>query len=132
MSATTATLAGRRAAEALMVDACTITRASGSPSTNTTTGVVTDTPTTVYAGKCRVQQVAPISKPGDVAEAAVWLQRLALQLPASVAGLATDDKVTITASQLDPDLVGRVFHVRELGHKTHVTARRVQIEEVTS
>jgi hypothetical protein len=81
MSATTATLRGRLAAEANMVDACTIQRVTGT-STNDT--------------------------------------------------IASDDLVTITASLLDADLVGRTFRVRELGHKSHMTARRVQLEEVTS
>jgi hypothetical protein len=131
MSATTAVLAGRRAAEALMVDACTIQRVTGT-STNDTTGVVTPTYSTIYAGKCRVQQIVPVSKPADIGQAQVWLQRLELQVPISVTGIASDDLVTITASLLDADLVGRTFRVRELGHKTHLTARRVQLEEQTS
>lgn len=131
MSATTAVLAGRRAAEALMVDACTIQRVTGT-STNDTTGVVTPTYSMIYAGKCRVQQIVPVSKPADIGQAQVWLQRLELQVPISVTGIASDDLVTITASLLDADLVGRTFRVRELGHKTHLTARRVQLEEQTS
>jgi Family of unknown function (DUF6093) len=131
MSATTATLRGRAAAENLMIDACTVQRVTGS-ATNDTTGVVTPTYSTIYTGKCRVQQVVPIAKPANVGEAAVWLQRLVLQLPMSVVGIQSDDLVTITASVLDGDLVGRTFHVRELGHKTHATARRVQLEEITS
>jgi hypothetical protein len=121
----------RLAAEANMVDACTIQRVTGG-STNDTTGVVTPTYSTIYSGKCRVQQVVPIAKPAHVGEAAVWLQRLVLQVPMAVTGIASDDLVTITASLLDADLVGRTFRVRELGHKTHMTARRVQLEEVTS
>jgi hypothetical protein len=131
MSATTAVLAGRRAAEALMVDGCTIQRVTGT-STNDTTGVVTPTYSMIYAGKCRVQQIVPVSKPADIGQAQVWLQRLELQVPISVTGIASDDLVTITASLLDADLVGRTFRVRELGHKTHLTARRVQLEEQTS
>lgn len=131
MSAKTATLRGRVAAEALMADACTIKRVTNQ-STNDNTAVVTPTYSTIYSGKCRVQQTVPVSKPHDVGEAAVWLQRLELQVPMSVTGIASDDLVTITASALDADLVGRTFHVRELGHKSHMTARRVQIEEVTS
>jgi hypothetical protein len=131
MSATTAVLAGRRAAEALMVDACTIQRVTGT-STNDTTGVVTPTYSTIHAGKCRVQQIVPVSKPADIGQAQVWLQRLELQVPISVTAIASDDLVTITASLLDADLVGRTFRVRELGHKTHLTARRVQLEEQTS
>jgi hypothetical protein len=131
MSATSATLRGRLAAEALMVDTCTVQRQTGS-TTNDTTGVVTPTYSTIYTGKCRVQQRVPVSKPADVGQAHVWLQRLELQVPMSVTGIASDDLVTITASLLDADLVGRTFRVRELGHKTHMTARRVQLEEATS
>jgi hypothetical protein len=61
MSATTATLRGRLAAEANMVDACTIQRVTGT-TTNDTTGVVTPTYTTIYSGKCRMQQTVPVSK----------------------------------------------------------------------
>ena len=131
MSATTAVLAGRRAAEASMVDACTIRRQTGT-STDDTTGVVTPTYSTVYAGKCRVQQKAPASKPGDVAQAAVWLQRSELQLPMSAPPARSDDRVDITASALDPNLPGTVYHVRDVGSKTHSTMRRYQIEQVTS
>lgn len=130
MSAVTATLAGRRAAEALMVDACTIKHKTGETA-DPETGATTPAYSMVYSGKCRVQQRVPVAKPSDVGEAALWLERLQLQVPMSVVGISSNDLVTITASALDPDLVGRVFHARELGHKTHMTARRFQIEEVT-
>lgn len=131
MSATSATLAGRRAAERNMVDACTITRRTGSV-TDPETGVIAVTYATIYTGKCRVKQVVPASRPTDVGQAFLWLQRLEIQLPMSVASVLSDDIVTVTASLLDPDLVGRIFHVRDLGHATHKTSRRHQIEEFTS
>jgi hypothetical protein len=40
--------------------------------------------------------------------------------------------VTITASVNDPDLVGRVFLIRDLFHKTEPTARRVGVIERTA
>lgn len=114
-----------------MVDTCFIRRKTGE-TTDLETGVITPTYTTIYQGKCRVQQIAPMSKPADVGQAAVWLQRLTLQLPVSeTTGIASNDLVTITAAAFDPDLLNRTWHVRELGHKTHATMRRVQIEEVT-
>lgn len=131
MTAEIATLQGRIAAETLMVDACTIRRATGTASSDVT-GAVTPTYTTLYAGKCRVQQTVPVSKPAEVGQAAIWLQRLQLQLPMAVTGIQSDDLVTVTASALDAELASRTFRVRELGHKTHMTARRLQIEEVTS
>jgi hypothetical protein len=131
MSATTAVLAGRRAAERLMVDACTIRRVTGT-STDNVTGVVTPTYTVIYSGKCRVQQQVPVSKPGNVGQAAVWLQRSELQVPMSAPPALSDDRVDITTSALDPNLPGTVYHVRDLGAKTHSTKRVYQIEQATS
>ena len=54
MSAADAVLAGRQAAEALMVDSCRIT-SGGEPTTDPDTGNVTTIRTTVYEGRCKVQ-----------------------------------------------------------------------------
>ena len=131
MSAVTATARGRRAAEALMVDAVVVKRKTGE-STDADTGVVTRTYSTIYSGKCKIQQRAGVARPSSVGEAEVFLSRLEMHVPASVTGIATDDIATITASALDADLVNRVFHVRELAHKSFATARRYSIIEVTS
>lgn len=130
MTANTVTMRGRAAVERLMVDSCTITRQTIA-STDPETGQITYNTTAVYSGKCRVQQKAPAARPHQLGEASVWLQRLELQLPMSVTQVASDDLVAITSSTLDADLVGRTWRVRELSHKTHETARRHQIEEVT-
>jgi hypothetical protein len=123
---------GRTAAEAGMADACTIRRASGSGTTDPVTGVPSQAYTTLYTGKCRVQQQVAIARPHDVGEDKVWLVRFDLQLPmATSAGLEVGDRVTITASVADPDLTGRVFMVNELAHKSEATSRRVGIIEVT-
>jgi hypothetical protein len=123
---------GRTAAEAGMADACTIRRASGSGTTDPVTGVPSQTYTTLYSGKCRVQQQVAIARPHDVGEDRVWLVRFDLQLPmATSAGLEVGDRVTITASVADPDLTGRVFMVNELAHKTEATSRRIGVIEVT-
>lgn len=121
---------GRLAAEAGMVDACTITRVAGR-STDTTTGAVTLTTSTLYTGKCRVQQLQAQVSTEDVGEDQVLLLRLEVQLPMGVTGLQVGDRITVTASAHDADLVGRVFRVHDLAHKTHATARRVQCLEVT-
>jgi len=131
MSAVSAMLRGRTAAEALMVDTCTVTRPNPNPTTDGT-GHVIKTYTAVYTGKCKVQRQQSVARPQLVAEAEVFISRLELHLPTSVTGVASDDIATITASAHDPDLVGRVFHVRELAHKSFQTARRYQIIEVTS
>lgn len=124
---------GRAAAESLMVDTCTITRTTGE-STNDDTGVVTLTTSAIYTGRCRIQQsqLGADSTPADPGEAYVRLVAFELQLPMSVTGLRVGDVATITASALDPDLVGRAFNILGLAHKTHATARRLQVQEVAT
>jgi hypothetical protein len=123
---------GQAKAAASMADACTIRRKNTSDTTNPVTGVGATTYTTLYTGKCRVQQQAVIARPHDVGEDKVWLVRFDLQLPvATTAGLQVGDQVTVTAAVNDPDLVNRVFTVNELAHKSEPTARRIGIVEVT-
>ena len=135
MSAASALLRGRALALSLMVDTCTVTRLD--PATTTTdpdTGVVTKGFTTIYSGPCKVQRVPRASRtqPVSVGEAEVILSRLELHVPTSAVGILADDIATITASTFDADLVGKVFHVRELAHKSWETARRYGVEEVAS
>lgn len=111
-----------------MVDACTITRI-GERVTDTTTGEVTEPTSTLYTGKCRVQQSATQAQREDAGEDHLLLLRFEVQLPMSVTDLEVGDLVTVTASAHDPDLPGRVFRVHDLAHKTHATARRVQCVE---
>jgi hypothetical protein len=130
MSATSAVLAGRRAAERNMADACTITRVTGD-TTDLQTAAVDKTTATIYSGKCRVQQTRGISRPTTVAEVYVFQTRYELQLPVATSpDIQINDVVTVTAAALDADLVGRTYWVRELANKTHATARRLGIEEV--
>jgi hypothetical protein len=130
MSAASALARGRAAVEALMVDACTITRV-GERDTDTTTGEVTEPVSTLYTGQCRVQQAQAQATEETVGEDHLLLLRLEVQLPMSVTGLEVGDLITITASVHDPDLPGRVFRIHDLAHKTHATARRVQCVEKT-
>lgn len=130
MSAASVLARGRAAAELLMVDACTIRRKTGE--STGAGGVVTPTYSTLYTGKCRVQQDKAQAQQQDPGEAHVLMLRLEIQLPMSVTGLQAEDVVTITASAHDADLVGRVFIVRDLAHASHKTARRVQVMERTS
>lgn len=123
---------GRVAAQALMVDACTITRVTGE-TTDGDTGVVTPTTVTVYIGQCRVQQsqLGADSVGVDPGEVAVRLVAFEVQLPvAGTDGLRRNDRVTVTAAAHDADLVGREFALVGLAHKTHATSRRIQVQEV--
>lgn len=130
MSAATALARGRAAIEALMVDACTIERPAGESTASS--GVVTPTTGAVYAGKCRIQVKAETGQGQNSGQAYVIVQRLELQLPITAAELAEGDVVTMTASAHDPQLVGKTYTVRDVVRKTHLTARRATVIEVTS
>lgn len=112
-----------------MRDTCTIRRETGE-ATDPFSGVITPTWAALYAGRCRVQQGLAQADQHDTGEDYQLQLRMVLQIPASVTGLKVGDEVTITASQ-DPDLVGRVFLVRDLMHKTDLSSRRVGITERT-
>jgi hypothetical protein len=115
-----------------MLDACTVQHQTGS-STDTDTGVVTPTYSTVYSGKCKVQQSTPASGPTDSGEAAVYVSQLQLHVPvnATTALIAPDDLATITACPLDSGLVGKAFHLRAPAHKSFATARRFPMIEIS-
>jgi hypothetical protein len=120
---------GQAAAEAGMVDACTIRRLTGN-TTDQDTGEPTKTWDDLYAGKCRVQQSLAQAAQQDVGEDYLLQLRLVVQLPVAVTALEVNDEITITASR-DTDLVDRVFLVRDLFHKTDMTSRRVGVTERT-
>lgn len=122
---------GRAAAEALMVDTCTIRRRAGE-TTDEYGQIVPTFGDPLYEGACRVQQAGTQASAQNPGEAYVLMLRLEVQLPMSVVGLEVGDEVEITDSVHDPDLVGRTFLVRDLAHATHKTARRVQVTERTS
>jgi len=121
--------AGRAAAEALQVDACTVQRQTGT-STDPNTGVVTPTYSTVYTGQCRVQSRALVGQTPDAGEHRWAAGVFEVQLPMSSAACAVDDLVTVIASVLDPELVGVVLRVKSLFHKSHATSRRLMCEEM--
>lgn len=115
-----------------MVDECVVEAVTGS-TTDPTTGVVTDTVEQVYSGKCRVQQASPSAAEKQAGEADLLLVGRVLSLPvATSTGVRAGHRVRLTASQHDPDLVGRRFWVKGESAKSHATARRLGIEEATS
>jgi hypothetical protein len=114
-----------------MVDVCTIRRPSGISSDpdsgKTTKTYLSPNP---YTGPCRMQQHPTQAQQQDSGEDYLLMVRLELQLPMSVTGIRVGDEVTVTASR-DPDLLGRVFLVRDLFHKTDASARRIGVTERT-
>jgi hypothetical protein len=130
VSAADALLAGRREAEALMIDACTAAR-PGESITDPDTGEVTPSSTPVYSGPCKVQQTISQASNPTAGSHAFTVQDSRVDFPVSAGPLMVDDIVTVTASALDSQLVGSVFRVVELFHKTMATAQRTRVEEVT-
>lgn len=134
MSAEKTVLRGRIAAIRLMVDACTIKRLSGQV-TNLQTGAVIDSYTTLYSGICRIQRVRGqrlgSAHPAIIGAAQIYQQPLAVHVPVTVGGIILQDIVTVTASLMEPDLIGRQFWVQVLPPKTFTTAHRYGLQEVT-
>lgn len=134
MTAAGALAAGRVAAEALMVDECTITRAgTGAGPIDEGTGVVTPpAPTVVYSGPCRVQRPGTSSsRQADTGGYEVGVDTLLVQLPISASGVKRGDDFTVTAvgDLTDPDLLGLTAEVRANLCKTHATKRTLICEE---
>lgn len=133
MSAATALARGRLAAQALMVDACTIQHRTGQ-TTDPLSGVVTPTYALKYSGKAKVQTAGAgsMGRRYNVGEVAEVMVRLELHLPiVGSESVARGDLITITVCLHDAALVGRVMRVHDLSHKSFATARRFLLEEVT-
>lgn len=131
MSVSDLLAAGRAAAEVLMVDRCTVRRVTGK-TTNTSTGEVTPTYAVVMTNQaCKVQARGNWGESRDVGEANLVILSIEVHFPVAITSIDTRDEITIDASVHDPDLVGRVFRVRDIHHKSFATARRLMCQEVT-
>ena len=125
-------LAGARvAAEALMLDACTVVR-RGAPSTNASTGAVTVSSMTVYSGKCKVQASGTSARVVEAAGRTATVEPLEVHVPVGAFAPRPGDVVTVTASEYDPALVGRVYRVTAANLKSAASAYRLPVEEVTA
>jgi hypothetical protein len=123
----------RRAAEALMVDAVSVSRRGGG-TVDDLTGAVTGGATSIYTGRAKVQQstAGVMGARVDAGELSTILLRLEVHLPVvGSEGVARGDVVTVTAATHDTALVGRTFVVHDLAFKTFATARRLGVEEAT-
>ena len=133
MTAETAVLQGRAAAESLMVDECTIT---GDPVTKTwdeETDTYVETPTTKYTGICELKsenvQAAVQGTQGQL----LVVQSLVLKLPVDTStNVEPGDVATLTACRFDAQLVGVPLRVGAFHHQSFATARRLPVTEVTS
>lgn len=129
MSAFDTTMRGREAAEAIMYDTCIASR-PGEPVTDDD-GIVTTPIIELYAGKCKVQTTVAQAASPVAGGHAFTVENLQLHLPVATS-LNTGDTATITASLLDPSLVGLTFRLVELARGSQRTAARWNVELVTA
>lgn len=127
---------GRAIAEAMMVDACVITRpGEGTGPFNRGTGQYDPPPpVTVYEGPCRVQVPTAIANATQVAagEAEWTVQAAVIQLPvAGTEAVRVNHTVEVTAALFDSGLIGRKYGVVALHHATHKSSRRLRVKEAT-
>lgn len=122
MSARTAILAGRKAAEALMTDRATVTRPTVTTGPD---GLDHITETAVWAGPCKVQTYEAHETAANAAGALVTIQRYSIHLPHHVDAVRVGDLIRV-AGYLS------VFRVTGLFDKTHVTSRRFQVDVETN
>lgn len=130
MSATSVTLAGRRAAENLMVERCTIREYSPAAFVDGT--YVPGAGAVVYSGRCEIQVTDSLNaETPTVGEREVTLQRVTLKVPISTTGIQVGHIAVIDSASLDPDLEGRPYRIEAHHAKSFATARRLQCEEIT-
>ena len=121
----------RAEAESLMVDTCLITR-GGAVVTDSDTGNVTRTRTTVYEGKCQVQSKNSSTANPEAGGAVFTVVSRQVKIPANSADVKDGDEVEITASLLNSFTVGKVYRVDGFTPDTYDTAFRLPVKEITS
>lgn len=130
MSAAAATRMGRKAAERNMNDTCSVARPNPKPTTDPVTGKVTRSSTPVYTGKCRLQQSLAQASTQEAGEHVFTEQGIRWDTPVGSGPFKVGDMVTMTASELDGQLVGKVYRVEQLFNKSQATAQRCRVVEV--
>jgi len=129
MSAESAVLAGRTAAEALMVDSCRIT-APGEPVTDPDTGEVTNSSVLVYEGRCKVQSKDSATSNPEAGGAVFTVVSRQVHIPVNAAEIRDGYEVEITASLLNQFTVGKVYRVSGFTPDTYDTAFRIPVKEI--
>lgn len=120
--------AGRAAAERLMTDTVAIRRPGGEPDplTGVAPGVL------VYEGRAKLQTFEPHEQDRVAGGAHLTIQRSRIDLPVGDYRSQQGDVAEFTAST-DPNVTGRRFRiVQEWPAKTHATAYRIAVDEVTT
>ena len=131
MSRESATLAGRRAAEAGMSDTWAVYRYTDGP-LNETTGQYEPTATTIYDGPAKLQSFESYEQNPVAGAYDYTVMRPILHLPVNTASalVKVGDTAVCLASPMDADLVGREVTIEGIQSKTYMTARRFPVSEV--
>jgi hypothetical protein len=117
----------RVAANSLMLDECLITR-PGIPVTDPDSGDVTNTPVTVYTGKCKVQSKDSATSSPEAGEHTFTVVSRQVHIPANAADVQDGDVVTITASRLNAFTVGKQYRVEGFEPDSFDTAARLPVK----
>lgn len=110
----------REHAESMMRDQCVVTRVTGATADPDDREVPVRTP--IYTGRCRVQANQRVDASPEVGGATVTVQRYEIQVPISAGPIRIGDLIAVA---------DRKFRVTGLHLKTHQTAQRLPVEEVT-
>lgn len=114
-----------------MVDRCEIRTKPTTGDLDPVTGTRPESPgTLLYAGKCKVQTYEAHEQTPQSGQHVYTVQRYYVHIPATV-DIPVDARVTITASVLDANLVGKTYRAAGGLHKSMATANRLLVDEVT-
>ena len=126
-----ALIAGRAAAERLMVDQVEIHRVT-EVGPDPLTGQDRSTRELVYAGKAKVQTYEAHESPAEVSGHEATIQRYSLHIPVASYYPNVGDHVVIVSTVFDPHLNGNEYRITAPYFKTMATAYRMHIEEIAS
>ena len=123
MTAATAQAAGRRMAESLMVDTCTIDRITGTTTDANGREIPTYADPPPYAGRCKIQTYEPYEQTPEVGSSTPTVQRYSLHVPIDAGPFEVGDVATVGS---------RIFRIGGLHGKTFQTAQRLLADEITT
>jgi len=129
VSAESALLRGRKAAEKRMIDECDIHR-PGETVTDQETGDVTNTTELVYSGMCEVKSNEGVAANPEAGEATFTVVSRVVKIPMNSADIHDGDVVTLTASRLNAFTVGKKYRVSGFTPDTFDTAARLPVKEI--
>lgn len=116
-------------ARSLMIDTCTITRAT-SPTFNTTTGVYSTSTTSIYSGACRVRGASVASITVTEAQAGDAEQRTTRPVLVVPHDADCDSQVGDTVTMTGGALTGRTFTVISRVESSTMTGLGFVIEAI--